>query len=219
MSPDLDELLCKRYPAIFADRNNPNSCMGRGFECSDGWFNLIDRLSFRIQAGVGCEGRPQPVAAQVKEKLGGLRIYWREADDLVQTLTYLASDLSQVTCEVCGAPGEAVRLPGRLMLRCGAHLDQVDAIAERVEGRVVTESEGHVGRADECFELAVDLVVRSQRVSISLLQRHLKLGYARAARLMAALESAGVISAPSEEGVRRVMRSIVPEPDPPREGA
>jgi DNA segregation ATPase FtsK/SpoIIIE-like protein len=220
MSPDLDELLCKRYPAIFADRNNPDSCMYRGFECGNGWFNLIDRLCFRIHADVDRDGRPQPAAAQVKEKLGGLRIYWREADDGVRALADFACDLSHVTCEVCGAPGEAVQAPRRaLRVRCQAHCDQVSAIAEQGEHCAITKPEVPVSQAaDEYFELAVELVVRSQTATVSLLQRHLKLGYTRATRLMAALESVGVVSAPSEEGIRRVMRSDVPEAGPPREG-
>lgn len=133
MSPYLDHLLCERYPKIFADRRNPDSCMFRGFACGDGWFNLIDRLCFRIQSGVDAGDRPQPVAAQVKEKLGGLRIYWRNADEVVCELTYFAGDLSEVTCELCGAPGERVEAARRvLMVRCPLHWNQDSANFEKL---------------------------------------------------------------------------------------
>jgi hypothetical protein len=210
MSPNLDALLCQRYPEIFVDRNNPDSCMHRGFACGDGWFNLIDRLCYRIQVDVDLGCRPQPVAAQVKEKLGGLRIYWRNADDLIRELSYFACDLSLVTCELCGTPGEAVRSPRRvLMVRCAAHWHLDSAVATQVEDKVVLPSSGgsEVDGADECFPRAVEIVVRRQRVSVSLLQRHLKLGHERARRLVSALEVAGIVSAPTDEGERSVLRS------------
>ncbi|MCB1600686.1 MAG: hypothetical protein KDI66_11785 [Xanthomonadales bacterium] len=221
MSPDLDQLLCEKYSKIFADRRNPDSCMFRGFACGDGWFNLIDRLCFRIQSGVDAGDRPQPVAAQVKEKVGGLRIYWRNADEMVRELTYFAGDVSEVTCELCGAPGERVEAPRRvLMVRCPLHWNQDSAIPEECRGRADAPSENLViNEQDELFECAVEIVVCTQTASISLLQRHFKLGYRISARLMEALESAQVVSALSAEGTRRVMRSTFPEAGPPDEGA
>lgn len=47
--------------------------------------------------------------------------------------------------------------------------------------------------SDKLFQEAAKLVVRHQQGSISLLQRRLKVGYARAARLIDELESAGVV--------------------------
>jgi hypothetical protein len=46
MTKDLDELLCKKYPEIFRDRQAPmnKTLMCWGFECGDGWFALIDTL-------------------------------------------------------------------------------------------------------------------------------------------------------------------------------
>jgi S-DNA-T family DNA segregation ATPase FtsK/SpoIIIE len=46
---------------------------------------------------------------------------------------------------------------------------------------------------DELFEEAAHLVVRHQQGSVSLLQRRLKVGYSRAARLVDELEAAGVV--------------------------
>lgn len=131
MSPNLDTLLCERYPKLFADRHNPDSCMSRGFECGGGWFNLIDRLCYRIQFEVDLDYRRQPTVAQVKEKLGGLRIYWQEADEVVRGMTHYAGDLSLVICEVCGAPGEVVGSARRArIVRCQAHRHLYDADAQ-----------------------------------------------------------------------------------------
>jgi hypothetical protein len=51
MRKELDELLCEKYPKIFRDRNAPmnQTCMCWGFNCGDGWFNIIDQLCANIQ--------------------------------------------------------------------------------------------------------------------------------------------------------------------------
>ncbi|MFA6304606.1 MAG: DNA translocase FtsK 4TM domain-containing protein [Patescibacteria group bacterium] len=65
----------------------------------------------------------------------------------------------------------------------------------------ITESQGHssipgVGvssDSDELFEEAKDIVIRAGKASASLLQRRLRVGYARAARLLDLLEEQGII--------------------------
>jgi hypothetical protein len=46
MKRELDEELCRKYPLIFADRNKPmtETAMCWGFDCGNGWYNLIDVL-------------------------------------------------------------------------------------------------------------------------------------------------------------------------------
>lgn len=53
---------------------------------------------------------------------------------------------------------------------------------------------------DELYELAVEVVMKARKASASLLQRRLRIGYARAARLLDILENRGVIS--SGDGAR-----------------
>ena len=54
MTPELDNLLCEKYPKIFRDRNAPmnQTCMCWGFDCGDGWFNIIDMLCANIQSHI-----------------------------------------------------------------------------------------------------------------------------------------------------------------------
>jgi len=61
------------------------------------------------------------------------------------------------------------------------------------EAASMYDAEGLGGARDELFYEAAKLVVRHQQGSISLLQRRLKVGYARAARLIDELEAAGVV--------------------------
>ena len=49
------------------------------------------------------------------------------------------------------------------------------------------------GSNDDLFEEAISLVVTHQQGSISLLQRRLKVGYSRAARLIDEMEQAGIV--------------------------
>ncbi len=67
------------------------------------------------------------------------------------------------------------------------------------------------GEQDVLYDQAVDIVIRSRRASISNLQRRLKVGYNRAARMIEEMENAGLISAPEHNGNREV---LVPEPEP-----
>ncbi|MER3524719.1 MAG: cell division protein FtsK [Ignavibacteria bacterium] len=52
---------------------------------------------------------------------------------------------------------------------------------------------GGTGERDELFEEAARIIVRHQQGSVSLLQRRLKVGYSRAARLVDELEAAGIV--------------------------
>jgi S-DNA-T family DNA segregation ATPase FtsK/SpoIIIE len=49
--------------------------------------------------------------------------------------------------------------------------------------------------SDPLYDQAVDIVLKNQRASISLVQRHLRIGYNRSARLIEAMEKAGLVSA------------------------
>jgi S-DNA-T family DNA segregation ATPase FtsK/SpoIIIE len=49
-------------------------------------------------------------------------------------------------------------------------------------------------RSDPLYDQAVDIVLKNKRASISLVQRHLRIGYNRSARLIEAMEKAGLVS-------------------------
>jgi S-DNA-T family DNA segregation ATPase FtsK/SpoIIIE len=58
---------------------------------------------------------------------------------------------------------------------------------------------------DELFKEAVETVCQYDRASASLLQRKLSVGYARAARILDQLQSAGVVSEPEGSKARDVL--------------
>ena len=59
--------------------------------------------------------------------------------------------------------------------------------------------------SDALYDQAVEIVLKNRRASISLVQRHLRIGYNRSARLIEAMEKAGLVSAMDGRGGREVI--------------
>jgi S-DNA-T family DNA segregation ATPase FtsK/SpoIIIE len=61
------------------------------------------------------------------------------------------------------------------------------------------------GEADALYDQAVQVVLKNRRASISLVQRHLRIGYNRAARLLEQMENSGVVSPMQSNGNRDIL--------------
>jgi DNA segregation ATPase FtsK/SpoIIIE, S-DNA-T family len=61
------------------------------------------------------------------------------------------------------------------------------------------------GEADPMYDQAVAIVLQHKRASISLVQRHLRIGYNRAARLLEQMEKSGLVSAMATNGNRDLL--------------
>jgi len=59
--------------------------------------------------------------------------------------------------------------------------------------------------ADPLYDQAVEIVLKNRRASISLVQRHLRIGYNRAARLVEQMEAAGLVTPMQSNGNREVL--------------
>jgi hypothetical protein len=134
MIEDLDKKLCEKYPEIFRNRHEPvtKTPMGWGFECGDGWYELIDVLCRNIQHHVDwySTAHPdkieQPIASQVKEKFGGLRFYIDyHSDDVIQGMIQMAESMSYHICEECGNKGK-LRNGNWMRTLCDQHAAKYD---------------------------------------------------------------------------------------------
>ena len=68
-----------------------------------------------------------------------------------------------------------------------------------------SETSSSAEDVDELYDEAVNFVIESRRASISAVQRKLRIGYNRAARLIEAMEEAGLVSEMSSNGSREVL--------------
>ncbi len=99
-----------------------------GFDCGDGWFQILNSLCGQIQNHLDWVNRDeqkvaQVVADQVKEKFGGLRFYYTGGDDVISGMVRMAESWAANTCEVCGNTG-TMRGGGWISTRCDEHAEE-----------------------------------------------------------------------------------------------
>jgi len=83
------------------------------------------------------------------------------------------------------------------ILRGGVHSISLTGLSD--------DGEDSAGDSDPLYDEAVFIVTESRRASISLVQRRLKIGYNRAARLVEEMEASGLVSALQSNGTREVL--------------
>lgn len=135
MDAELQNKLFEKYSFMFDNRHKSpmESCMSFGIECNNGWYELLSSVCWRISQhekniednkkylaqknkdiqkdfGISMSGEePEyfPVKFdQVKEKYGGLRIYFTGGDDYVDGVIGMAEEYSYKVCEICGNAGK-----------------------------------------------------------------------------------------------------------------
>lgn len=112
MRPELEKQILARWPDWFGGRKNKTiPLMGYGFQCGDGWFDLLVRTFERIEQDVADRNlefaahRWRFKVVEVKEKVGALCIIARGANERIVSAFLHARDLSLEVCEWCGAHG------------------------------------------------------------------------------------------------------------------
>jgi recombination associated protein RdgC len=110
-------------------------------------------------------------------------------------------DVSAFDADVAITTGELMRMIPDLVEALGGRLEpqsiEPSAPADHVEG----------DGPDPLYDQAVTVVRQNKRASISLVQRHLRIGYNRAARLLEAMESARVVGPMESSGSRSILGS------------
>ncbi|HEV7372314.1 DNA translocase FtsK, partial [Arenibaculum sp.] len=84
----------------------------------------------------------------------------------------------------------------------------VDAITEDEDEMAAFEEEeeqGRGGTGDDLYDKAVAVVLRERKASTSFIQRHLQIGYNKAARLVERMEAEGIVSSANHVGKREIL--------------
>jgi hypothetical protein len=98
-----------------------------------GWLALLHQLDAKLQ-----ERWPDYTIAQIKEKFGTLRIYCYGEDEYIQGVIRMAEEMSAITCEVTGLPGQMCRKGYwyRTLSKDQAALDGYEVCSEKEEESV-----------------------------------------------------------------------------------
>jgi hypothetical protein len=83
--------------------------MARGIECNNGWYELLGSVCWRIFQHDRNIADPEYIPVkfdQIKEKYGGLRVYYSGGDDYVRGIISMAEEYSYKVCGVCGNAGK-----------------------------------------------------------------------------------------------------------------
>lgn len=120
MRQELQGELFDKYSDLFINRHKSRyeSCLARGIECDDGWYSIISSICWIINQHESniknlCEMRliadPNHESGyenvrfdQIKEKFGGLRVYYSGGDEYIHGVVRMAEEMSYKTCEMCG---------------------------------------------------------------------------------------------------------------------
>jgi S-DNA-T family DNA segregation ATPase FtsK/SpoIIIE len=83
----------------------------------------------------------------------------------------------------------------------------VDSITDDSgDGALGVYGEADESKGDQLYKQAVEIVMREGKASTSFVQRHLQIGYNRAARIIEQMETEGIISSANHVGKREVLR-------------
>lgn len=125
MSPDFDKRLCSEFPNLYIDRHASVrvSCMAWGFGCRDGWYDLIYKLSEKLEKAITRVPKLRRAdyrASQVKEKFGTLRFYMSCETPSMTKAIQAAEKESETACERCGQQGKLRRRGGWYSTECNS---------------------------------------------------------------------------------------------------
>ena len=90
-------------------------------------------------------------------------------------------------------------------LRSQGEPSYIEAVTEEESGEFGAPGTDGGGSGDDLYDQAVALVIREGKASTSFVQRHLQIGYNRAARMVERMETEGVVSKPNHVGKREVL--------------
>ncbi|MEE9477230.1 MAG: DNA translocase FtsK, partial [Roseateles sp.] len=162
--------------------------------------NIPTRLSFQVSSKIDSRTILDQMGAEALLGMGDM-LYMPSGTGLPIRVhgAFVSDDEVHRVVEYIKSQGEPNYIDGILE---GGVLDEVGG-----EAPAPGESSGE---ADPMYDQAVAIVLQHRKASISLVQRHLRIGYNRAARLLEQMEKSGLVGALAANGSREL---IVPKRD------
>ena len=168
------------------------------------------RPSVDVITGLIKSNIPTRIAFQVSSKIDSRTILNSQgAESLLGNGDMLYLEPGSSMRRVHGAfidDKEVDRLTTYLKTQGEPHYEDITDPAAATPGGNGSSSGGDEdGELDPLYDQAVQVVIESGKASISGLQRHLSIGYNRAARMVDVMERAGLVSRPDNKGIRKVL--------------
>ena len=106
MKQELDKLLCEKYPKMMVNRNKSmrETCMCWGFDCGDGWFNILDQLMGNIQHHIDWKEKQHNWAVKYNEmaqagKTGNVELFADLVAKEYADQQYIGAEYIKERCE------------------------------------------------------------------------------------------------------------------------
>ncbi|MEQ1666960.1 MAG: hypothetical protein ABL868_00750 [Sulfuriferula sp.] len=108
LNQNLTEQLYLEFPCLYRSRHKTmyESGMCWGFQCGDGWFQILYDLSQKLSDYLIQHPAVDFEVTQVKSKLGFLHVGLSFHNEDLRKLIGLACQQAQITCELTGKPGK-----------------------------------------------------------------------------------------------------------------
>ncbi|HWH81486.1 MAG TPA: DNA translocase FtsK 4TM domain-containing protein [Burkholderiaceae bacterium] len=159
--------------------------------------NIPTRLSFQVSSKIDSRTILDQMGAEALLGMGDM-LYMPSGTGFPVRVhgAFVSDDEVHRVVEYLKSQGEPNYIDG--ILEGGVLDDGPDALTS--EGGVMGGGEG-----DAMYDQAVAIVLQHKRASISLVQRHLRIGYNRAARLLEQMEKSGLVSSMATNGNRDII--------------
>ncbi|WP_083748981.1 DNA translocase FtsK [Pelomonas sp. KK5] len=166
--------------------------------------NIPTRLSFQVSSKIDSRTILDQMGAEALLGMGDM-LYMASGTGLPVRVhgAFVSDDEVHRVVEYLKTQGEPNYIEGILE---GGVLDAMAGGGS--DGQPGGEGGGGNGEGDGMYDQAVAIVLQHRRASISLVQRHLRIGYNRAARLLEQMEKSGLVGAMNTNGSRDL---IVPK--------
>ncbi|SAI74010.1 DNA translocase [Bordetella ansorpii] len=159
--------------------------------------NIPTRIAFQVSSKIDSRTILDQMGAETLLGMGDM-LYMPPGTGLPVRVhgAFVHDDEVHRVVEALKAQGEPNYIEG--LLEGGAEGDGA-------EGASSVTGIGGDAESDPMYDQACEVVLKHRRASISLVQRHLRIGYNRAARLLEQMEQAGMVSAMQSNGNREIL--------------